>query len=348
MKKLLSQTWFTVLLILGLSALALGLALYDSFDTVLETLTNINPLILIIFAIWGLVPFVLQGFILSMMAKHLSPSYRFHQGFINALVGGFMSGVTPSSTGGQVAQSYTFKKQGLKSSQGAGLIWLDYFLYTISLVVLASLLFLTNVSEFAHSSITLVFGLGLLVNILIIVFLGLMVFYPKLYRRLMTALINFSEKIKLVKQKGKIVDAWHKILDHFYEAQSVITENRSLLGKIFGLNLARLVVYFSTPLIIGFLLRIELHWNQVIHLIALASFVSIANTFVPLPGAAGATESLFVLTFSTVIGKASAASIMILWRFFSFYQILLIGGILFFKVRHQSDKEKQDEESTYY
>jgi uncharacterized protein (TIRG00374 family) len=120
------------------------------------------------------------------------------------------------------------------------------------------------------------------------------------------------------------------------------------LGKIFGLNLARLVVYFSTPLIIGFLLRIELHWNQVIHLIALASFVSIANTFVPLPGAAGATESLFVLTFSTVIGKASAASIMILWRFFSFYQILLIGGILFFKVRHQSDKEKQDEESTYY
>lgn len=348
MKKLLSQTWFTVLLILGLSALALGLALYDSFDTVLETLTNINPLILIIFAIWGLVPFVLQGFILSMMAKHLSPSYRFHQGFINALVGGFMSGVTPSSTGGQVAQSYTFKKQGLKSSQGAGLIWLDYFLYTISLVVLASLLFLTNVSEFAHSSITLVFGLGLLVNILIIVFLGLMVFYPKLYRRLMTALINFSEKIKLVKQKGKIVDAWHKILDHFYEAQSVITENRSLLGKIFGLNLARLVVYFSTPLIIGFFLRIELHWNQVIHLIALASFVSIANTFVPLPGAAGATESLFVLTFSTVIGKASAASIMILWRFFSFYQILLIGGILFFKVRHQSDKEKQDEESTYY
>ena len=348
MKKLFSQTWFTVLLILGLSALALGLALYDSFDTVIETLTNINPLILIIFAIWGLVPFVLQGFILSMMAKHLSPSYRFHQGFINALVGGFMSGVTPSSTGGQVAQSYTFKKQGLKSSQGAGLIWLDYFLYTISLVVLASLLFLTNVSEFAHSSITLVFGLGLLVNILIIVFLGLMVFYPKLYRRLMTALINFSEKIKLVKQKGKIVDAWHKILDHFYEAQSVITENRSLLGKIFGLNLARLVVYFSTPLIIGFLLRIELHWNQVIHLIALASFVSIANTFVPLPGAAGATESLFVLTFSTVIGKASAASIMILWRFFSFYQILLIGGILFFKVRHQSDKEKQDEESTYY
>jgi len=145
------------------------------------------------------------------------------------------------------------------------------------------------------------------------------------------------------------VEGWHKILDHFYEAQSVITENRSLLGKLFGLNLARLLVYFVDPdLVIGLFLQLDIHWNQVVHLIALASFVSIANTFVPLPGAAGATESLFVLTFSTVIGKASAASIMILWRFFSFYQILLIGGILFFKVRHQSDKEIQDEESTYY
>ena len=85
MKKLFSQTWFTVLLILGLSGLALGLALYDSFDTVIETLTNINPFILIILAIWGLVPFMLQGYILMRMAKHLYPSYRFHEGFINAL-----------------------------------------------------------------------------------------------------------------------------------------------------------------------------------------------------------------------------------------------------------------------
>jgi len=65
---------------------------------------------------------------------------------------------------------------------------------------------------------------------------------------------------------------------------------------------------------------------------------------VPLPGASGATESLFVLSFSTVIGKASAASIMILWRFFSFYLILILGGIMFFRVRHiKSIKEEENE-----
>lgn len=348
MKKLFSQTWFTILYILVLSTLALGLALYDSFDVVIATITSVNKILLLVMAFWGLLPYIIHGFILKLMANHMMPKYRFIDGFINSLVGGFMSGVTPSSTGGQFAQSYTFKKQGLKGSHGAGIIWLDFFLYSITLVVIALLLFFTNFTEFAHSSITFVFGIGLLINIIIIVLLGLMVFKPDLYRKLMYFIIHITEKLKWVKQKGKIISAWDKILEHFYQAQSVITENRGMLWQLFGLNSLKILVYFATPLVIGLLLNLEIKWSMVVELIALASFVTIANTFVPLPGAAGATESLFVLTYSTVLGKASAASIMILWRFFSFYLILIIGGILFFKVRHQKAKEIQDEEINYY
>ena len=168
MKKLFSQTWFTILYILILSGLALGLALYDSLDVVVQTLRQINILIIVIMAFWGLLPFMIHGLILKLMASHMCPKYRYRDGLINSLIGGFMSGVTPSSTGGQFAQSYTFKKQGLKGSHGAGIIWLDFFLYSITLVVIALLLFFTNFSEFAHSSITLVFGIGLLVNVSLI------------------------------------------------------------------------------------------------------------------------------------------------------------------------------------
>jgi glycosyltransferase 2 family protein len=348
MKKLFSQTWFTILYILILSGLALGLALYDSFEVVIQTISQVNKLSLLLMAFWGLLPYLAHGLILKLMASHMMPKYRFIDGFINSLVGGFMSGVTPSSTGGQFAQSYTFKKQGLKASHGAGIIWLDFFLYSITLVVIALLLFFTNFTKFAHSSITLVFGLGLLINVIIIVLLGLMVFKPELYRKLMHFIIHITERWKWVKQKEKMIHAWDQILEHFYEAQTVVTENRGMLWQLFGLNALRILFYFSTPLMIGLILNLEIHWSMVIELIALASFVTIANTFVPLPGAAGATESLFVLTYSTVLGKASAASIMILWRFFSFYLILIIGGILFFKVRHQKAKEIQDEEINYY
>ncbi len=348
MKKLFSKTWFTILYIVVLSILALGLALYDSFDVVLKTITQVNKFSLIIMAVWGLLPYLVHGLILKIMSNNMLPKYRIIDGFVNSLVGGFMAGITPSSTGGQFAQSYTFKKQGLKGSLGAGIIWLDFFLYSITLVVIALILFFTNFTEFAHSSITLVFGVGLLVNLVIIILLGLMVVKPDAYRKFMHFIIHISEKLKWVKRKEKIINAWDKILEHFYQAQSVITENKAVLWILLGLNSLKILIYFATPLIIGLLLNLEIKFSMVIELIALASFVTIANTFVPLPGAAGATESLFVLTYSTVLGKAAAASIMILWRFFSFYLILIIGGILFFKIRHQKTKETQDEEINYY
>ena len=346
MKKLFDNIWLTLIFILVLSGLALGLALYDSFPTVVKTLQEITLVQVALICIWSFIPRILHGIILYLMANHIQPKYKFRYGLMNSLIEGFGSGITPSSTGGQFMQTYTFNKHGLKSSQGAGIVWLDFFLYSLSVVLVAVLLFLTQFTEFAHSSITLVFALGLLVNVLMLVLLGLMVYFPSLYRKFMYFIIHTLERLRLVKQKEKIINSWNQTLDHFYEAQTAIRDNKGMLWKLFGLSIIRVLVYFSTPVIIGLILNLNISLSSVLTLIALASFINIANTFVPLPGAAGATESLFVLSFSTVIGKASASSIMILWRFFSFYLILLLGGIMFFRVRHQKTiKEETDEKS---
>jgi len=348
MKKLFNNIWFTIIFIIVLSGLALSLALYDSFPTVITTLQQITFIQIILISAWSFMPRVIHGFSLYKMANHIQPNYKFKHGLMNSLIEGFGSGITPSSTGGQFMQTYAFNKHGLKSSQGAGIVWLDFFLYSLSVVIIAVIFFLGQFTEFAHSSITLVFALGLLVNVLMLVLLGLMVYSPNLYRKFMHFIIHTLEKLRLVKQKEKMLSSWNETLDHFYEAQSAIKDNKGMLWQLFGLNILRIMIYFTTPIVIGLVLNLKISITSFYELIALASFINIANTFVPLPGAAGATESLFVLTFSTVIGKASAASIMILWRFFSFYLILIIGGILFFKVRHQKAKEIQDEEINYY
>ena len=344
MKKLFDNIWFTLIFILILSGLALGLALYDSFPTVVKTLQEITIIQIILISSWSILPRLIHGCVLYTMAHHIEPSYKYRQGVINSFIEGFGSGITPSSTGGQFMQTYAFKKHGLKSSQGAGIVWLDFFLYSLSVVLVAVVLFLGQFTEFAHSSITFVFALGLLVNILMLVLLGLMVCFPNIYRKFMHFIIHTLEWLKLVKQKEKIMHSWNETLDHFYEAQTAIKDNKGMLWKLFGLNILRVLVYFSTPIMIGLILNLDINFSSVYTLLALASFINIANTFVPLPGAAGATESLFVLTFSTVIGKASASSIMILWRFFSFYLVLIVGGFMFFRVRHlKNGKEEIDE-----
>jgi len=346
MKKLFNNIWFTIIFIIILSGLALGLALYDSFPTVITTLQQITLVQIILISFWSFMPRIVHGLILYKMAHHIQPNYKFKHGLMNSLIEGFGSGITPSSTGGQFMQTYAFNKHGLKSSQGAGIVWLDFFLYSLSVVLISVVFFLGQFTEFAHSSITLVFALGLFVNVLMLVLLGLMVYFPVIYRKFMHFFVHVLEKLRLVKQKDKLLDSWNETLDHFYEAQAAIKDNKGMLWQLFGLNILRIMIYFTTPIAIGLALNLKIEFSSLYELIALASFISIANTFVPLPGASGATESLFVLSFSTVIGKASAASIMILWRFFSFYLILILGGIMFFRVRHiKALKEENDEKA---
>lgn len=351
MKKLTQSLWFNVFVIVSLTAFGLGIALYDSFDLALETLKQINVFKLILILFWGSIPTLIWGIILTIMARQILPNYKLTQGITNAFVGGFMSGMTPSSTGGQVAQITTYKRQGLTTFQGAGLIWMDFYLYTVTLVTLTLGIFIFSFKEFESLSITLIFGFGLVVNILIIIVLGLMVINPNLYKRMSTWIVEKISKTRWVKNKEGLINSWNESMDHFHEALFAIRESKAMVAGLIGLNAIRILLYFASPIAIAMILGVKIQTEDIFHLFALAAFVTMANTFVPLPGASGATESLFVLSYSTVLGKAVAASIMILWRFSTFHFILMIGGYLYLHSRHthllkqhRKNKEHQHEE----
>ena len=134
MKRFLTNIWFNVLLILGLTVLSLVFALYDSYKTVWATITRMNLWELMLILFWGFLPFLLWGMILTVLGKTIKKDYTLKQGIANAYIGGFVSGITPSSTGGQFAQTYAYSKSGLKTSQGAGLVWMDFFVHQFAIV----------------------------------------------------------------------------------------------------------------------------------------------------------------------------------------------------------------------
>ena len=148
MKKLSQSLWFNVLLILSLTAFGLVIALYDSYTEALNTLLSIKLDRLVLIMMYGILQYFVWAYILMIMARQIEPKYRFRQGLTNAFVGGFMSGITPSSTGGQVVQISTYKRQGLTTFQGAGLIWMDYFMYSVALVCLTLILYLFQFQNF--------------------------------------------------------------------------------------------------------------------------------------------------------------------------------------------------------
>ena len=348
MKKLSQSLWFNVVVIVSLTAFGLVIALYDSYEIALETLLSVSLGKLILMMTFGISQYFVWAYILTIMARQIDPDYKYRQGLTNAFVGGFMQGITPSSTGGQVVQISTYKRHGLSTFQGAGLIWMDYFMYSIALVILTLVLFLAQYQYFGHASITFVFGLGVFINLMIILVLGLMVKFPNFAKKTGAWVLQKIMDLPFLKHKDEWTQQYYESVEHFHEAMFAVHESHDMLWKLFALNILRLTLFFSAPIMIAYITGIDFSFNQVFHLFALAGFVHMANTFVPLPGASGATESVFVLSFSTVIGKAASASTMILWRFSTFHLVLLIGGMIYLNDRHQhllqKKKENQDEE----
>ena len=333
MKRVKGNLWFNIILIVLLTFIGLFVALYDSYDIVLESLKQLNPFRLLLIVLWGLTPTLIWGVILTLMAKQILPTYTYKQGIINAFIGGFMSGVTPSSTGGQLAQINTYSKQGLRASQGAGIIWMDFYLHTITVVGITLLLFMFNFFNFGNASITLLFGVGLFVNLIIIVVLSLMVINRRMSENITRWGMNLITRFTWIKNKEKARDKWSESLQRFHDAITEIQTKKEKIGLLLGLNILRTLMFLASSFAISRVVGLNLFWRDLPHFLALSAFVTVANTFVPLPGASGVTESVFVLAFSTVVGKATAASAMILWRFATFHVVVLIGAVLFLRMR---------------
>ena len=83
MKRFLTNIWFNVLLILGLTVLSLVFALYDSYKTVWATITRMNLWELMLILFWGFLPFLLWGMILTVLGKTIKKDYTLKQGIAN-------------------------------------------------------------------------------------------------------------------------------------------------------------------------------------------------------------------------------------------------------------------------
>lgn len=103
------------MVIIALTLLALWFAMKDNYREVLDLIAGMKWYWLLIILLWGIVYNVIAGWIIAIFGKHYKKDYRLIDGILNGFVGSFFSGITPSATGGQFAQAYILKKQGIRS-----------------------------------------------------------------------------------------------------------------------------------------------------------------------------------------------------------------------------------------
>lgn len=343
-KKLFSNYFFNGTLLVVFAVFVLWLVLKDNPKEVLFMIGNADVKWLALIGIWVILERIVTGYNLTTQVRASHPEYKYRQGILNSFVGGFFNAITPSSSGGQFAQVVLFHEQGIPYASAASVMWMDFIVYQVTMVSFVLIIILLRLPYFMakYSAFFVIVFFGFLVNAAVIVALWGLANLPKLHTWVSTKGIELLYRLKLIQNKEETTQKMNEKIEQFQSYIQVLQNEKKMIWKLVIGNLIRLILLYSIPYLCAKALHIARADAVFFDMFALAAFVAMVNAFIPLPGSSGGTEATFLLMYGTLFASIDAKSIMILWRSFSFYFILIIEGIvyLYAKIKMKKRKEK--------
>ena len=182
--------------------------------------------------------------------------------------------------------------------------------------------------------------IGYIVNVCVISILWTMALFPRVYVKLSGHAVTLLAKLRIVKNKEKTLASWTIQVEGFTKEIKEMKHEKKIICKTVLWNVIRMTVQFSLPFFIAYALNLNLGLDKFVDCLALASFVLMTNAFIPIPGASGGTELVFVQLFKYLVGGLKASGIMILWRFSTYHIVILVGAFVFLHLKRTYDDEK--------
>ena len=343
--KIFKSYTFNILLILTITIVMIWFVFKDDYMDIINLLKNIDYKWLIMIITVVLIAQFIGGVIITIISRFSHKKYKIMSGVTNTLVNSFVSGITPSSTGGQIAQVYVFKKQGIKVSDGVSVIWMDFFMSQFAVCILVLILFILRFAYFFtnHSQFFLISVVGYFLNFMVIIALFLVTKYPKVYTFLSHHILNFACKLRIIKDPEASKESLNVHLNRFASEIDKLKKHKKLMLVISILHCIKQLILYSIPYLTFLMLGQEASLSLYIDCLALSAFVSMINSFFPMPGATGGTEITYMLMFSTLFNSASVKTSLLIWRFSTYYFILIIGLIAFIIVKLSKSKNMYED-----
>ena len=250
-----------------------------------------------------------------------------------SFLGKFYDGVTPFSTGGQPMQIYYMTPKGVNVSDASAVVLIRYFGSIFAFTVIGAVFMILGVSlgyidnVGVGKTLLMVCGwVGLAVNLILPIFIAFFVFFPKLANTLTTWFINVGVKLRIVKNKEKVMAKALKIVDDFVTSFKIIVKKPVHLILFLVCCFASDFLIFSVPFFVMNALSCDVH-GMFFMIISLNVFATFGVSFIPTPGNSGVVEGMGVLAFNVAAGAALAWSVFF-WRFSVYYIYILIGVVM--------------------
>jgi len=167
--------------------------------------------------------------------------------------------------------------------------------------------------------------LGFFVNLAAVFFIILTIINKRLVMRFGGWLIRLFTRIKAVKDKEKTLHHFEKTIDDYHTAASYISRYKLRAVGSFMISFVNLAFFFVIPYLL-YLAFGNRDFN-LLDIFTMQAFLYMAVSFFPTPGGSGAAEGGFLLFFRPFFGGSTYIAMMI-WRFFTYYLMLIVGSLL--------------------
>ena len=320
---------FSLILIVLLTFLVLFFSLKDNFSGVVNQLLNVNYFwiligIILLFGYWFLRSIAMQKLI-----KVMCPKFTILQALKITVTTQFFDAITPSSTGGQPYQIYALKKEDIKVVDATNIVVQNFIVYQIALLILGIIAIISNnIFDIFPSSNLLkkLVTLGFIVNLLVTVILFAVAFLKNFNKKVFKIVIGAGAKLRIVKDKEKTIKKFNDYVRDFYTgARELIKNKRNFMLTIF-LNILALSCIYSIPVAMLYSVGDYTSFNIYLAIIT-SAYVMLIGSFVPMPGGSGGLEYGFIQFYGNFLSGAKLTTIMLLWRFVTYYFGLLVGSI---------------------
>lgn len=356
MKKGVKKYLIYISILLIVSALAVYFVLKQDPKAVFEAVKNCDKKWLIGGLGITLSAYLVEGLILTLLAKMYRRVFPYWKGVLNTFIGTFFSGITPSNSGGQFAQAYTFSKQGIKITNAASILFMHFIVYQSVLVIYGGVVLGFKFNEMRGLTQTIeLFGfnfdiialalIGFAINMFVILSLFFLAFSKKLHAFIIKYGIGLGAKLHLIKNPDDRILRLNTKVETFRVEFKRLCQNWPILIAVSILFAIRMILNNSVPYFIAQSMGLEFSSsNQIMNFIDTTSMTTLVSTItamVPIPGASGGAELVFQYMFGgsffTNATQGDISALILLWRSITFYFGLIVGFIVFISY-HESPK----------
>ena len=253
-------------------------------------------------------------------------SYSFFHSLKTCVIGLFYSAITPLSVGGQPVQIVEMTRSKIKFGDASSFIVIKMIIYQVALIFYSLFAILFH-EKFVVSKFWFFTVAGLFFNVIFIASVVVISMKKDFVKKLCAGFMKFLVWIKILKisNSNSALQKIYEQIELFHESAKLVSHKKIVIAKLFLITFVQLSIYYLIPFFIlkSFGIDVNLYYT-----LLATSLIYMITSFVPIPGASVANEGAFYIFFKMFFAKQLAIPIIFLWRFVTYYFIILIGGAI--------------------